>query len=185
MSDEVMTAGFKGLLDLINAPDKREAKKICRDLAVESQDLFELIIAGRHGLLQPYRYACHFSDYTPEHVVPTEEQMTALSHHGPGVFTGKAKTAVNKLFQTIKDRRMFAAHLFYLPEQDYWSLFYFDQRDRSEFDNHWSVGGPHIHYACEAFTRDTMQLMWQKICQIPPEPPGAEHIRYRDSRDEG
>ncbi|MGS1014568.1 hypothetical protein ACVCL0_06695 [Rhodanobacter sp. UC4450_H17] len=185
MSDDEMTPGFKGLLDLINAPNKREAQKICRDLIVESQDLFELIIAGRHGLLQPYRYACHFSDYTPEHVIPTQEQMSALSQYGPGEFTGKAKTAVNKLFQTFKDRRMFAAHLFYLPEQDYWSLFYFDQRDRSEFDNHWKIGGPHIHYACEAFTRDPMQMMWQKVCQLPPNPPGASHVRYRETQDEG
>lgn len=184
MSDDDMTPGFKGLLDLINAPNKRDAQRICRDLVVESKDLFELIVAGRHGLLPPYRYACHFSDYAPEHVIPTSGQISALSQHGPGEFTGEAKTAVNKLFQTFKDRRMFAAHLFYLPEQDYWSLFYFDQRDRSEFGNHWKIGGPHIHYACEAFTSDPMQAMWRKICQVSPNPPRAEHVRYRKIQDD-
>ncbi len=185
MPDDKITPGFKGLLELINAPNKREAKKICRRLIVKSQDLFELIIAGRYGLLHPYQYACHFSDYTPEHVIPTPEQFSALSQHRLGKFTGSAKTAVNKLFQASKDRRIFAAHLFYLPEQDYWSLFYFDQRDRSRFSNHWKIGGPHIHYACEAFTQDSMQMMWQKIRQLPPSPPGSEHLRYHETRDEG
>jgi|APThiThiocy_ev2_2_1041544.scaffolds.fasta_scaffold27023_4 hypothetical protein len=181
MHDDSTTAGFEGLLKLINAPNKRSAQKICKDLVVESQDLSDFILAGRHGLLQPYRYACHFSDYTPEHVIPTTEQLSALSQHGVGAFTGKAKTAVNKLFQTFKDRRMFAAHLLYLPPQDYWSLFYFDQRDRAEFGNHWNIGGSHIHYSCEAFTRDSMQSMWQAICQVRPSPPSSEHIRYAGS----
>ena len=185
MSDNSMTLGFKGLLYLINAPNKRAAQKICRDLLVESQDLFELILAGRYGLLQPYQYACHFSDYTPSHVIPTSEQISALSQHGSGAFTGKAKTAVTKLFQALKDRRMFAAHLLYLKEHDYWSLFYFDQRDRSEFGNHWEIGGSHIHYSSEAFTQNSMQSMWQSVCQLQPSPPSAEHIRYRNSHSEG
>lgn len=185
MQDDSTTPGFEGLLNLLNAPDKSSAQKICKDLVIESKDLFDFIIAGRNGLLQPYRYACHFSDYTPEHVIPSAEQLSALSHHGVGLFTGKAKTAVNKMFQAIKDRRMFAAHLLYLPPQDYWSLFYFDQRDQTEFGNHWKIGGSHIHYSCEAFTRDSMQSMWQAICQLRPSPPSAEHIRYRRSSAHG
>ena len=183
MPNAPMTPGLQGLVDLINAADKRTAKKICRDLVVDGEDLFDLIMAGRSGLLEPYHYACHFADYTPPHVQPTTEQMSALSSHGEGEFTGNAARAITRIGQMFKERRLFAAHLFYLPEQDFWSLLYFDQRDRSRFNNHWKVGGPHIHYSCEAFTSDSLHNVWQAICQIQPLAPSSEHIRYVERND--
>ena len=185
MPDTDMTPGMKGLVDLINAPNKRAAQKLCRDLLITGEDFFNIIVAGRSGLLEPYQYACHFSDYTPPHVPPTAEQMSALSSHGKGQFTGDAARAITRIGQVFKERRLFAAHLFYLPEQDFWSLFYFDQRDRSRFDNHWNVGGPHIHYCCEAFTQDPLENVWQAVCQQQPRPPSSEHIRYVECDDEG
>ncbi|MEH6413905.1 hypothetical protein [Pseudomonas sp. CGJS7] len=179
MEDYKTTPGFDGLVSLLNAPNRRAAKKICRDLAVEHEDLFRFIIAGQHGLLEPYRYACHFAFYTPPGLELSQEDHAALTAHTSGPFTGKAKRTVNILFQILKDRRQFAAHLFYLPSYEFWTLLYFDQRDRAEEGNHWSVGGPHIHYSCEAFTTDNLHEMWGKICQLKPAPPNSEHIRFR------
>jgi hypothetical protein len=175
-----ISPGLQGLLDLLNAPTKRAAKKLCRELVIERTDFFDLIMAGREGGLAPYLYACHFANHTPPHVPPTPEQMTALAEHGGGVFTGQAKRAITRVFQSMEERRLFAAHLFYLPENNFWSLFYFDQRDQSGRNNHWGVGGPHIHYASEAFTQVSLMDVWQSICQLQPRPPSGEHIRFRD-----
>lgn len=180
MDASPISSGLQALLDLLNAPTKSAAQRQCRDLVIERRDFFDLIMAGRNGGLDPYLYACHFADHTPTHVPPTPEQLSALAQHSGGRFTGQAKRAVTRIFQSFDERRVFAAHLFYLPEKDFWSLFYFDQRDRSERDNHWGVGGPHIHYSCEAFTRAPLDDVWQAICQLQPRPPSGEHVRFRD-----
>jgi hypothetical protein len=180
MSDDSMTTGFQGLLNLINAANKKSVQKICRELVIDQKDLYELIISGKHGLLSPYSYACHFSDYTPAHLFPTQDQLSALNQSGIGIHAGPAKRAITRLFQSVKERRMFAAHLFYLQNHEYWSLFYFDQRDISSDSNHWKIGGPHIHYAYEAFANKPMHIVWQEICQLQASPPSSEHIRYKD-----
>lgn len=175
-----MTPGLQGLIDLLDAPSKRVAKKLCRDLIIDSEDFSEFIRAGWLGHLKPYVYARYFSDQVPPHVPPTKDQMSALAQHGSGIFAGDAARAATRLSNTTRERRLFIAHLLYLKDEDFWSLFYFDQRDRSNFDNHWKVGGPHIHYCCEAFVREPLEVLWEKICQTQPSPPSSEHIRYID-----
>lgn len=178
MSTEADLAGLEKLLTLLNAEDKKTAEKLCRDLVVERKDLVQLILAGRAGALEPYKYACHFAQIHPEHLRPTPRDDAALGQNGIGPLAPRAAKAVRKMFQTFEERRMFAAHLFYLPGQDIWHLFYFDQRDLDEHQNHWTVGGSHIHYSRECFTQQSLAAVWGAVCGLPPNPPGSLHVRF-------
>ena len=166
------------MIELFNIDEKRSVKKYCRDLVVSSKDLFHIILAGRGGVLEPYRYACHFSDVVPPHLPLQERDTQALASNGVGPLKKEAAKATKKIFQLFVERRMFAAHVFFTPSQRHWHLFYFDQRDTDTRENHWVVGGSHIHYSRESFTTKPLLAVWEQLCQQPPLLPGSIHIRY-------
>jgi hypothetical protein len=170
--------GLHRILQLFNIESKKEIKKYCRDLAIRSEDLFHIILVGRVSGLETYKYACHFSEYSPKHLNPTERDLAALSANGVGPLSRDARKTVTKISQIFQDRRMFSAHLFYTPSKKYWHLFYFDQRDVSEIGNHWKLGGPHIHYSRESFSKEPLDQVWRRVCATPPEPPSSVHVRY-------
>jgi len=171
-------SGFEKVIHLFNIEDKRPAEKYCRDLVISSEDLFHIILAGRAGGMAPYIYACHFAESMPEHLHLTENDHSALRSNGVGPLNREATKSLNKITQTFKDRRMFAAHLFYSPSKKYWHLFYFDQRDLEAHGNHWKVGGPHIHYSRESFSNEPLEEVWRKICSKAPRPPKSIHVNY-------
>ena len=181
MPDAIISAGLAGLLDLFNAKKKAEALKQCKDLVVCKTDLVNLVLAGQCGQLEQYRYASHFSDYLPDDSETTERKLEALGRNGVGPLTADAKRAVVSIDHMFRARRLFAAHLFYVPSHLYWHLIYFDQRDQSPDGNHWKIGGPHIHYSRESFCSIPMEQMWREICEMPPRPPGATHVRFREN----
>ncbi len=172
--------GLERIVQLFNFEGKSEIKKYCRDLVIRSEDLFHVILAGRVAGLHPYKYACHFSEISPEHLKPTQRDLAALAANGVGPMSREARKTVTKISQTFQDRRMFSAHLLYTPSMKFWHLFYFDQRDVSDRDNHWRLGGPHIHYSRESFAREPLADVWRKVCGRPPNPPSSVHIRYDD-----
>jgi hypothetical protein len=176
-------AGVGRLIELFNITDKTSAKKYCRNLVITSKDLYHIILAGRDSILEPYRYACHFTDIVPPHLPPNAKDREALQANGVGPLSPKAAKAFRKMSQILKDRRMFAAHLFFTPSHDYWHLLYFDQRDTNPYHNHWTVGGSHIHYSRESFCQKPLLSMWQAILEQPPRPPRATHVRYEDLRE--
>ncbi len=174
-------SGVSRLIELFNINDKKSAKKYCRNIVITSQDLYSIILAGRDGILAPYQYACHFSDIVPSHLSPTVRDRAALQANDVGFHSSRTAKVISKIMQIPVERRMFAAHLFYPPSKDYWHLLYFDQRDTDSNDNHWSVGGSHIHYSRETFCRAPLLAMWQAICEQPPRPPSSTHVRYEKS----
>ena len=90
----------------------------------------------------------------------------------------EARKTVTKVFQIFQDRRMFSAHLFYTPSNKFWHLFYFDQLDVTDINNHWKAGGPHIHYSRESFTSAPLADVWRRVRARPPNPPPSVHVRY-------
>lgn len=185
MTEDLAADGVSKLLDLLNATDKKTAEKLCRDLLVNRKDLVQLVLAGRTGALAPYQYACHFTEVRPEHLQLTAANSAALSDNGVGPLSLDAAKAVRKISQTFVERRAFAAHLFYLPSGDIWHLFYFDQRDVDKNENHWTVGGPHIHYSRECFTQQSLKEVWEAICALLPKPPKSLHVRFESAPAEG
>ena len=169
---------FERLLQLLNLGAKKDVQKYCRDLIIRSEDLSNLILIGRVAGLENYKYACHFAQIAPEHLNPTQRDLAALASNGVGPLSRAARKTATKMFQIFQDRRMFCAHLFYMPSMAYWHLFYFDQRDTTDHNNHWRIGGPHIHYSRESFSREPLRDVWRKVCASPPETPASVHIRY-------
>lgn len=184
MCESSISVGLAGLIDLFNAQKKADVLKLCKNLAVSDEDLANLVLAGQCAQLEPYRYTCHFSDHLPDDAEPNEERLKALGRSGVGPLDAEAKRAVVSIDHLFRARRLFAAHLFYVPSHLYWHLIYFDQRDRSADQNHWKIGRSHIHYSRETFCSVPMEQMWSDICGLPPKPPGATYIRYCESGSE-
>ena len=171
--------------ELFNAPTKREAIKLCKAMTVTDEGLATLIMAARAGLLAPYEYACHFSNHLPKELTFGERERSGLADNGLGSFGPEARRSAVRISQIFKERRLFAAHLFFDTSHRYWHLIYFDQRDRDWRDNHWKVGGPHIHYSRETFVAKPLKEVWRSVRAAPPRPPTSAHIRYiRDEEDE-
>ncbi len=182
MTDKVATPGFEGLLALVNADSKKAAEKLCKGLVVTKDDFFHLILGAMAGGMSPYRYANHFSKFVPEDLHHKPHELRALAENGVGPLKDRAAiTAVNKISETFRSRRLFCAHLLYHPDTPYWALFYFDQRDQDPSDNHW-IGGAHIHFCSDVYTRESLDSIWQKVCGERPAPPKGSHLRYLDER---
>jgi len=170
------------LIRLFNIETKRELEKYCREIVVHGSDLVALILGGQAGVLDPYKYACHFDQKVGPHLNPSTEEFSALDQNGVGPLKGKAKKAVSKVFQMFRERRCLAAHLFYTPSHAYWYLFYFDQRDTASQRNHW-VHGSHIHLITSHWPNLTLEDAWQQVLSGKLNFTNKIHLRYlkRDS----
>lgn len=165
------------LLGLFNLSKKREVERYCQELVISSSDFASVLYAGRVADLGPYKYACHFHESTPDHLHPNKDELAALAANGVGELRGSALKAMQKVTQVFRDRRMLAMHLFYTPSQKYWHLFYFDQRDHEDRNNHWKHG-PHIHYSQDIFTREPLPQVWANATAEKPIFPPSIHVRY-------
>lgn len=172
---------LRALCDLLNLQKKREVERMCASMEITSEGFFHLLIAGRAGAVANLEYACHFTQYVPEHLEPTEEENQALGSTGVGPLEGKALKLVRKVSAIFNERRVFAAHLFYVPGHAAWHMFYFDQRDTQKRGNHWKHG-PHIHYTSDLIVTAPLSGVWSAICQERPVVPKSLHLRYKDVR---
>jgi len=177
MSDTIASPGLTKLLHILAAKTKSSLKKHCAEAIISENDLAELIMAGLAGHLDPFCYARHFSDWMPPDAPPSQKQMAALLAHREGTFPPEAQSAIHRLTNMAKSRRLYAAHLFYLPSGERWRLIYFNQRDRSRFGNHWEHG-EHIHITSEHFTQLDLDSVWSAACASKPNPPKGLHVRY-------
>ena len=135
------TPHFNSLLEVFNFRSKRELFTHSKNLVVHQQDMVALILAARGNALGPCCYANHFAQTTPDHLHPNGAQKDAFATNGVGTFrTKEAQKFVSKTFQLFSERRAVAAHLFYTADRQYWHIFYFDNRDISESENHWKHG---------------------------------------------
>ena len=164
---EYRPKNLEPLLELFNAGKKAHVERHCRSLVVHYSDLAALFVAGRVGVLSPYKYACHFDDRVPSHLLPKQSEPDALAKASVGPLNAEGRKLVRRIFQTFEERRLFAAHLFYTPEWRYWHVFYFDQRDREGRRNHWRHGS-HIHYANDTFHREPLQQIWARVQPVIP-----------------
>lgn len=180
-SSAAQSQAFESLANLLNFEKKREVEKYCRALEVRSGAFTNLILCGRTGALHPYQYACRFRHDMPSHLNPTQAEIHAAGRVkvGPLRGQGAASKFFRKIFQSYEERRLFAAHLFYSPCQRWWHLFYFDQRDRSEYRNHWRHG-PHIHYTSDMFTHHPLPTAWEHVCDGHTNLLKGLHLRYID-----
>jgi hypothetical protein len=165
------------LIRLFDIETKRELEKYCREIFVHESDLVALILAGKAGVLDPYRYACHFDQKVGPHLNPSAEEISALNQNGVGPLKRKSKKAVSKVFQMLQERRCLAAHLFYTPSQTYWYLVYFDQRDTATKRNHWAHGS-HIHLLTSHWPNLTLEAAWQQVLSGKLKVANKIHLRY-------
>jgi hypothetical protein len=163
---------------------KKEVEKFAREMVVTEEDMGIAFLGAGAGLVEPYLYERHFKTLTPQHLVPTRADIVAIATNGAGELKPKGKKTMRKVRQIFIDRRMFCAHLLYLPTKERWHLIYFDQRDMSAEDNHWKKGGSHFHYSRESFVSYKMDQMWAQVCGEVPKPPPSMHIRYLEEPEE-
>jgi hypothetical protein len=150
-------ARAEAVLRLLNTESRRAALAVARNLRITRDDLTYIALAGRAGACEPYKYAVHFSDRVPQHLIPRRGETPELE---VGPLSADASKFFRKLFQVFEERRLFAAHLFYTADYSHWDLLYFDQRDVE--GEHWA-GGSHLHYASSRFVAVPLKGVWQRV----------------------
>lgn len=165
------------LVGLFDITKKRDVERYCQSLVITSEDFADLILAGLLGSVAQYEYVKHFHEIMPDQLIPKDSELDALANNGVGRIEKPAQKALSKLNQAYIDRRLLAVHLFYVPSQKYWHMFYFDQRDYKATGNHWKHG-PHIHYTQDLFTNEPLSTVWAKATKENPEFPPSLHVRY-------
>lgn len=143
------------------------------------QDLVGLVLTAQHGALAPYKYANHFERNLPSHLHPSTAEGDAIAVNGVGEFRSReARKFASKIFQLFREQRSVADHLFYTPNHNFWHLFYFDNRDTDESNNHWKHGA-HIHYVSDLWPELTMESAWSRVLSGELGFANKLHIRYR------
>lgn len=166
------------LLEILNFGSKRDLVRHCKRVTIYQHDFVVLILGAQAGSFHPYKYANHYAEVVPEHLVPKEVERRTVETNGVGPFkTVEAKKFTKKLFQLFRERRVLAAHLLYTPDYRYWHIFHFDNRDRATHGNHWKFGA-HIHYVCDLWTDLTMLQAWERITNGRASSSSDLHIRY-------
>jgi hypothetical protein len=175
-----VTSELKALVEIFQISSKRQLEKHCRSLTIWRSDLYALIMAAQSGDAEISHYPIYIQYHPPE-LTLTEENLRALHDNGVGAFKKPAQKTVNKLGEMMRQRRIFAAHLFWFP--DYpgnWHLFHFDQSDTNPHTNHWQHGS-HIHLI-NMLTHprtDPVQLISELEAMQKPHVSHAIHIRYK------
>jgi hypothetical protein len=162
---------FGRLLKVLEFDNKRELEKYCRELTIDSEDFFYLILASQQGLLA-YNHRIHHRDIEP---IETDEF---------GRLKGHSLKFFRKASQIFRVRRYLVGHLFYSGNHRYWHFFYFDQRDQSTHSNHWKHG-PHIHFINWLWPNYTAKSLWHEFTSVNPKMRGALHIKYSEPNKEG
>ncbi len=178
-------ANCDGLVHLFNTTSKAKLEKYCRDFVLRQTDLVMWIMIAQTGGLDAYRYASHFDDKVPAHLHPTDEERAAIGKSEIGQpLPEKAKKAMSKISQLFVERRHFCAHLFYTLDEQYWFLFYFDQRDLAKRNNHWKYG-PHVHLISHHWPNLQVDEVWQRVQRGDAKFTNKLHLRYERGNDKG
>ncbi len=156
---------------------KKDIETFCRDWVISSEAFADFIFAGMSGAIKPYKHWRHHVNLEPEHLWPTDEELNALGSNGLGKAEGKALKAITKITQMFEQRKLISVHVFYHPSKKFWHMFYFNQRDTSDDNNHWDLG-PHIHYTHDSFINADLDKVVAQITQKKPKLPKSIHIKY-------
>ncbi|MDM0029858.1 hypothetical protein [Variovorax saccharolyticus] len=175
-----LTPGLQGLFDLVNAPDK-EVRRRCDDMVVTYSDVNGFIVLGWCGQLVPYECRTHAVDHKPDDFRFTPKDLALIAALRDGEVQAKdGKKFAGKLAAMFDKRTKLQACMLTAPDLPTWHLLYFTQRDQAEGGNHW-VEGQHVHYRRgQRDGRLTADMVWDRVCAMPPNPPTGEHIRCVD-----
>jgi hypothetical protein len=172
---------LEGLLAIFEIRSKSNLANHVKELTISKGDLVNLILACDLESIT-LKHIPIFQHHHPEHLALTDENLTALTSNGIGVFNPNAQKAANQIFQMMDERRLFCGHMFWPPHlTGHWHLFYFDQRDRDGHANHWQ-GGKHIHLM-NMLTHpqlDPNSLLAELFRSERPKLSGGVHIRFDD-----
>jgi len=170
----------KSLADLIaifGIKKKSQLKQHCRSITILQEDLANLIFACM-GQGMPWSHRAHHRHFQPEHLHPTSDDLAALSASGLGKMNARAQKTMNKVTALFEERRLLSGHIFFNADLSEWHLFYFDQRDFADRNNHWQ-GGSHIHLINHLWPGRTAQDVWNEFCTGNPQIRGALHVRFQ------
>ncbi len=170
-------AALADLLAILSIKKKSELKKRCRSIIISQGALANLILTTRCGAL-PWLHQIHHRDFQPEHLHLSEADKRALISNDVGPMKPAAQKAARKISAMFDERRLLSGHLFFKADLSEWHLFYFDQRDYSDRNNHWE-GGSHIHLINHLWPDRTAQGVWNEFCTGNPQIRGALHIRFQ------
>lgn len=169
-------------LEFLDIAEKAALEAYADRVRVRDDDLCGLILASDIGAIPIGHVAIH-RHYHPPHLDLTQKNLSALSRNGVGPLSKDARTTVNKVMATFRERRLFNAHFFWLIDHPReWHLLYFDQRDTS--GQHW-VAGPHIHLINHVTHphkdgRDVLRLVQEG--DKPPRLGDSLHLRFEAIR---
>jgi hypothetical protein len=162
------------LVTIFSIDRKQELKRHCRTAIITQTDFANLIMTCMIGGA-PLAHQRHHREYIPNHLQLSENDLGTLT--ATGQFKARAQKTMRKVSAIFDERRLLTGHIFLSPDQSRWHLFYFDQRDFSERNNHWD-GGAHIHLINWLWSGRTAQSTWKEFCDGNPKMKGALHIRF-------
>jgi hypothetical protein len=161
---------------IIHHRHKAEAKQHCWSATITRSSFANFVWIAKAGGL-PWTHVAHHRHFVPEHLSPTDDDLSALAASGIGRVSGKAGKTVSKIYAIFDERRLLSGHMFCNADLSNWHFFYFDQRDFADDNNHWE-GGSHIHFINKLWPNRTAELVWKEFCTGKPHMRGALHIRY-------
>jgi hypothetical protein len=165
------------LITIFAINKKGKLKQHCRSITILQEDLASLIWASAAGVT-PWEHRAHHREFLPEHLELKDNDLGALATNGVGTLKPRAQKTANKISAIFQERRLLSGHIFFNPDLSEWHLFYFDQRDFAERDNHWQ-GGSHIHLINHLWPGRTAQGVWNEFRTGNPKMRGALHVRFK------
>ncbi len=163
MSTEIDREKVERILALFDIEDRNEVREYCRDIVIDRESLFQLIMAGRHAGLHPFVYDCHFSEFDPDVLSPEDRDLTALAANGIVPLDRRAIRAATRVARCMEGPGMFAAHLLYTPSERHWHLFCFDGND-GLYDDANSGTAAQLHYSRNSLVTMPLPDVWRHVC---------------------
>tara|TARA_B100000315_G_C14163102_1_gene400983 strand:+ start:66 stop:437 length:372 start_codon:yes stop_codon:yes gene_type:complete len=93
---------YDNVLKIFNLKKKSELCNYCKTAQIRRSEFFAFISDCKSGAYE-YNYACHSTYKVPEPLRLNDSDTEALASNSIGLAKGKAKTTINKIFQTFED----------------------------------------------------------------------------------
>ena len=109
--DELRAKGLpEHLRALLEAPTKRDAERLARDMVITGEELVRLIVnCEKLG----YRHSPRTVKFVPKHLERTEAETNAFfAPKDPGPLEGDARKFFRKVVATFNERRVINVHMF-------------------------------------------------------------------------
>jgi len=164
------------LLKIIEINKKSELLKYCNNLTVHGND-FAGLINWADDSNPIYRHKIYYREIVPSDLRPVLKSLPQISKEIISV--SDTSVLLKKLSQVIKVRRQLVGHMFHTKDVKKWHFFYFDQRDTSEWDNHWEYGS-HVHLINHLWPNHDPIYVLKEFLEDKPHLKGSIHIRYID-----